>query len=117
MAKWPIHFISGKKFPKRPNLADFAFLKAKWQPWYGLCQLTHVWWLSINNVRSFPDFLPVTYMTTHKKRTSQAITTTIPFLFRVLTVSVILQKLLEIAHIIGGKDVDIEYGNIDGRKR
>ena len=34
MAKWPNHFISGKQFQKRPNLADLAFLKAKWQPWY-----------------------------------------------------------------------------------
>jgi len=32
MAKWPKHFISGKQFQKRPNLADLAFKKAKWQP-------------------------------------------------------------------------------------
>jgi len=32
MAKWPNHFISGKQFQKRPNIADFAFKKAKWQP-------------------------------------------------------------------------------------
>ena len=32
MAKWPNHFISDKQFQKRPNLADFIFLKAKWQP-------------------------------------------------------------------------------------
>jgi hypothetical protein len=32
MAKWPNHFISGKQFQKRPNLADLAFFKAKWQP-------------------------------------------------------------------------------------
>jgi hypothetical protein len=25
MAKWPNHFISGKQFQKRPNLADLAF--------------------------------------------------------------------------------------------
>ena len=30
MAKWPNHFISGKQFQKRPNLADLAFKKAKW---------------------------------------------------------------------------------------
>ena len=28
----PNHFISGKQFQIRPNLADLAFLKAKWQP-------------------------------------------------------------------------------------
>ncbi len=32
MAKWPKHFISGKQFQKRSNLADLAFKKAKWQP-------------------------------------------------------------------------------------
>jgi hypothetical protein len=32
-AKWPNHFISRKLFQKRPNKADLAFLKAKWQPW------------------------------------------------------------------------------------
>jgi hypothetical protein len=32
MAKWPNHYISGKQFQKRPNLADLAFKKAKWQP-------------------------------------------------------------------------------------
>ncbi len=32
MAKWPNHFISGKQFQKRPNWADLAFKKAKWQP-------------------------------------------------------------------------------------
>jgi len=32
MAKWPNHFISGKQFQKRPNLADLVFKKAKWQP-------------------------------------------------------------------------------------
>jgi hypothetical protein len=31
-AKRPNHFISGKLFQKRPNKADLAFLKAKWQP-------------------------------------------------------------------------------------
>ena len=31
--KWPNHFISRKLFQKRPNKADLAFLKAKWQPW------------------------------------------------------------------------------------
>jgi hypothetical protein len=31
-AKWPNHFISRKLFQKRPNKADLAFLKAKWQP-------------------------------------------------------------------------------------
>jgi len=32
MAKWPNHFISGKQFQKRPNMADLAFKKTKWQP-------------------------------------------------------------------------------------
>jgi hypothetical protein len=30
--KWPNHFIFGKQFQKRQNLADLAFKKAKWQP-------------------------------------------------------------------------------------
>ena len=29
MAKWPKHFISGKQFQKRPNLADLAFFKGQ----------------------------------------------------------------------------------------
>jgi len=33
-SKGPNHFISGKQFQKGPNLADLAFKKAKWQPWY-----------------------------------------------------------------------------------
>jgi hypothetical protein len=33
MTKWQNNFISGKLFLKRPNYADLAFLKAKWQPW------------------------------------------------------------------------------------
>jgi len=32
MAKWPNYFIFGKQFQKRPNMADLAFKKAKWQP-------------------------------------------------------------------------------------
>jgi len=36
-------FFSGKQFLKRPNLADLAFKKAKWQPWY------------LNSVISFPE--------------------------------------------------------------
>jgi len=32
MATWPNHFIPGKQFLKRPNLADLAFNRAKWQP-------------------------------------------------------------------------------------
>jgi len=32
IAKWQNHFISGKPFQKRPNLDDFAFKRAKWQP-------------------------------------------------------------------------------------
>ncbi len=31
-AKWPNHFTSRKLFQKRPNKADLAFIKAKWQP-------------------------------------------------------------------------------------
>jgi len=31
-AKWPDYFVSGKQFQKKPNLADLAFKKAKWQP-------------------------------------------------------------------------------------
>jgi len=42
MAQWPNHFISGKQFQKRPNLAYLAFKKAKWQPWAKRCnQMIH----------------------------------------------------------------------------
>jgi hypothetical protein len=32
MAKWPNHFISGKQFQKRPNLADLAFKRPNGNP-------------------------------------------------------------------------------------
>ncbi len=46
MAKWPNHFISGKQFQKRPNKADLAFKKAKWQPCF----------LSLSFFIFFPNF-------------------------------------------------------------
>jgi len=36
--KRPNHFISGKLFQKRQNLAYLAFKKVKWQPWT-LCRV------------------------------------------------------------------------------
>jgi hypothetical protein len=41
-AKWPNQYISRKLLQKRPNKADYAFLKAKWQPCFlEICTAAH----------------------------------------------------------------------------